>query len=113
MDDGGNQKGAREADETFFTAHDLTARERILIHLLNYIHLENEYTLPLPVTQPGISGELSIQRPYVSMVLKAMREEGLVVEKTAHITGVQRKRKAYLLTPQGIEAAKLLKERYE
>jgi len=34
-----------------------------------------------------------------------MREQGLLIERQAHVTGVSRKRKAYFLTDDGIKVA--------
>ena len=53
----------------------------------------------------GIANSVAIARSNVPRAISGMREQGLLIERQAHVTGVSRKRKAYFLTDDGIKVA--------
>ncbi len=82
------------------------AKDKILVHLLNYQDIKGEYTQPVEVTQGGLAKRLGLQQSTVSYALQDLVEEGLVTEETRRIEGKRQKRKAYHLTDKGLEKAK-------
>jgi len=66
--------------------------------------------VPQEITQEGIAHHTGTNRAHISMVLKELKEAGIVKEVKCHIKGASRKRLAYFLTPYGLERAKHLKE---
>jgi DNA-binding PadR family transcriptional regulator len=53
--------------------------------------------------QEGIAYSIGIYRTHVPLYLRKLVEEGFVEERLAHIKGVKRRRKVYLLTEKGKE----------
>ena len=53
----------------------------------------------------GIANAVAIARSNVPRAISGLRDQGLLVERQAHVHGVSRKRKAYFLTDSGIIAA--------
>ena len=53
----------------------------------------------------GIANAVAIARSNVPRAISGLRDQGLLVERQAHVQGVSRKRKAYFLTDSGIIAA--------
>lgn len=88
----------------------LTIEERILLHLLDFHHYSKEITVPLEVTQQGISEATLIQRKHVPRSLKAMMNKGFLEETIRHVTGKRQRLRAYFLTDKGRDQALLLKD---
>ncbi|MFA7341597.1 MAG: tetratricopeptide repeat protein [Candidatus Methanomethylophilaceae archaeon] len=88
----------------------LTVAERILLHLSRFIDYENEYDVPLDISQDGISQALRISRAHAAVELKKLKEIGEVTEKLAHVKGGKARRKSYFLTPMGLERSRKLDE---
>ena len=88
----------------------LTVAERILLHLSRFMDYENEYDVPLDISQDGISLALRISRAHAAVELKKLKEAGEVTEKLAHVNGGKARRKSYFLTPMGFERSKKLDE---
>jgi tetratricopeptide (TPR) repeat protein len=53
----------------------------------------------------GIANAVAIARSNVPRAIAGMREQGHLIERQAHVTGVSRKRKAYFLTEEGANIA--------
>ena len=53
----------------------------------------------------GIANAVAIARSNVPRAISGLRDQGLLVERQAHVQGVSRKRKAYFLTDSGIITA--------
>jgi len=86
----------------------LTYREKVLLYLKDYIDLFPEDTLPIDITQKGISEGVDMSRTHVSRVVQGLIEKGYVKEKRASIEGKNRKLKTYFLTQEGLEKSKSL-----
>ncbi|MCD6111009.1 MAG: hypothetical protein J7K08_04960 [Thermoplasmata archaeon] len=90
--------------------YSLTAEERILFHLYDYVQYEDEFEVPPQVTQEGISKGAFIQRKHVPRSLKKLIEKGLVMERLSHVRGARQRLRVYFLTDEGrVEARKIIK----
>ena len=89
----------------------LTAEERILLHLLAYVRRGERFEVPFEMTQQGIALAVSVRRSHVSAVLAEMEKHGLLTKRMAHVEAGGRRRKAYVLTPLGAQAAEALRTR--
>lgn len=87
----------------------LTSKERILIYLYDFLHLEDRYEMPPDVTQESIAYGCNVQRKHLSQYLGNLIEDGLVTEQKAHIRGMRQRMNAYYLTPGGLEKTKELR----
>jgi len=86
----------------------LTVGDKILILLLNYTRYRGELQTPIDVTQDGIANNLGIIRSAVPRAVGSLINRSFVEENLAHIDGLTRRRKVYMLTDEGIMAAKEL-----
>ncbi len=87
-----------------------TAEERILVQLLGQVRYEDDYEVPIDVTQYGIGRAIGSGQDYVSRALKRMRTKDLVNEKQARVRGLRERRKVYFLTREGIEKAQQVEQ---
>jgi len=76
-------------------------QERILLHLLDYSDYKNSVEVPFSLSQMGIANAVAIARSNVPRAIAGLKDQGLLVERQAHVKGVSRKRKAYFLTESG------------
>ncbi|MBQ8180214.1 MAG: hypothetical protein IJ026_07250 [Candidatus Methanomethylophilaceae archaeon] len=83
----------------------LTLRNRVLIHLNGYNHIEHciRFGAPYEITQDGVGMELGISRSYASLILGRMEQNGIVETGLSTIrgSGSKLKRKIYFLTVKG------------
>ncbi len=91
----------------------LTVEERLLLHLSRFGGMFNEFEAPAGITQPGIADAIDVRRSHVSHATKRLKEKGLIIERMAHIRGQPRRRKVYLLTPEGQEHVQQLRKKFE
>ncbi len=90
----------------------LTARERILLYLLNYSSKEIEdYVSPRALTQDGIGEAIGLGRNNVPREMKKLLEMRLVAQKKARVNGFRNRRSVYFLTPLGIQEAKKIRDK--
>ncbi len=90
----------------------LTARDRILLYLLNYSSKEIEdYISPKALTQDGIGEAIGLGRNNVPREMKKLLEGGLVAQKKARVNGFRNRRSVYFLTSEGILEAKRIRDR--
>ena len=87
-------------------------QERILLHLRDFYEFSESIEVPFSISQMGIANAVSIARSNVPRAIGGLKDEGLLVERQAHIAGVSRKRKAYFLTDAGMESADRVFEEY-
>ena len=80
-------------------------QERILLHLRDYVDHADKVEVPFALSQMGIANAVSIARSNVPRAISGLREQGYLIERQAHVTGVSRKRKAYFLTDDGAKLA--------
>ncbi|HKZ64479.1 MAG TPA: tetratricopeptide repeat protein [Thermoplasmata archaeon] len=89
----------------------LTAEERILLHLLTYVRRSERFEVPFEMTQQGIALAVGVRRSHVSAVLGEMEGRSLITKRMAHVEAGGRRRKVYVLTPVGAQAAEALRTR--
>ncbi len=87
-----------------------TAKEKVLVHLLDHYGNEEGYALPVEITQEGIANSLGLKQNTVSYAVRNLVKEGLLREETRRIKDKKQKRKAYFLTDNGFEKAKKTRE---
>ena len=80
-------------------------QERILLHLRDYSDYFEAVEVPFALSQMGIANAVAIARSNVPRAIAGLKDQGLLIERQAHVTGVSRKRKAYFLTEAGIVLA--------
>ena len=80
-------------------------QERILLHLLDYSDFKSSVEVPFALSQMGIANAVAIARSNVPRAIAGLKDEGLLIERQAHVSGVSRKRKAYFLTDSGINVS--------
>ncbi|MGB1492807.1 MAG: hypothetical protein ACPG8X_05720, partial [Candidatus Poseidoniaceae archaeon] len=80
-------------------------QEKVLLHLLDYADFKEKVEVPFALSQMGIANAVAIARSNVPRAISGLRDQGLLVERQAHVQGVSRKRKAYFLTDAGVIAA--------
>jgi hypothetical protein len=83
----------------------LTSKERILLYLSDFNHMEERYELPSDVTQETISYCTGVQRKHLSKYLDDLMKENLIVERKAHIQGMKQRMNGYYLTTSGYSKA--------
>lgn len=79
----------------------LTVGERIILHLAQYSRFQEDFDVPMDVSQDGIAAALRISRAHAAIELKKLKESEGVSERLAHIRRGKTKRKVYFLTPKG------------
>ena len=77
-------------------------QERILLHLSDYSDFINSVEVPFALSQMGIANAVAIARSNVPRAITGLKDQGLLIERQAHVNGVTRKRKAYFLTESGM-----------
>ncbi|MFW6040923.1 MAG: helix-turn-helix domain-containing protein, partial [Thermoplasmatota archaeon] len=82
--------------------HSLTYKEIVILHLRDFLDINEEITSPPDITQKGIANKVGMSRTHVSRVMKELTEEGLVFEKLSNIENKNRKMKIYRLTNKGV-----------
>ncbi|RJU93396.1 MAG: hypothetical protein DWC03_04990 [Candidatus Poseidoniales archaeon] len=80
-------------------------QERILLHLLDYSDYKDSIEVPFALSQMGIANAVAIARSNVPRAIAGLKDQGILVERQAHVKGVSRKRKAYFLTDSGVGLA--------
>ncbi|MGA1819756.1 MAG: hypothetical protein ACMUHU_01980 [Thermoplasmatota archaeon] len=81
----------------------VTVENRILLLLLDHVRDQDSYSVPEAVSQGGMSEILSIRQNNLSRELQSLTSRNLLLSRSAHITGHQRRRKVYFLSQKGIE----------
>ena len=82
-----------------------SVQERILLHLFDYADFKSSIEVPFALSQMGIANAVAIARSNVPRAIGGLKDDGLLIERQAHVKGVSRKRKAYFLTDIGIKLA--------
>jgi hypothetical protein len=87
----------------------MTSKDRILLHLSDFSHMEDRYELPVELIQERIAFSTGVQRKHLSQYLNDLMEEGLVTERKAHIQGMKQRMNGYYLTASGYAKAMTLR----
>ena len=80
-------------------------QERILLHLLDYSDFKDSIEVPFALSQMGIANAVAIARSNVPRAIAGLKDQGVLIERQAHVKGVSRKRKSYFLTDAGVTLA--------
>jgi ATP/maltotriose-dependent transcriptional regulator MalT len=80
-------------------------QERILLHLSDFSDFMTSVEVPFALSQMGIANAVAIARSNVPRAIAGLKDQGLLIERQAHVQGVSRKRKAYFLTDTGMVLA--------
>ena len=89
----------------------LTAKERILLHLLECGRSAEEAEVSQDLAQEGVARGAGIELRHLAQFIHPLIEEDLVRERRAHVTGIRQRRKVYSLTPSGRVLAIRLREK--
>ena len=89
----------------------LTSKDRILLYLSDFLHVEDRYELPADLTQQSIAYGTGVQRKHLSQYLDDLIEDGLIVERKAHIQGMRQRMNGYYLTANGFARASAMRAR--
>ena len=88
----------------------LTAKERILLHLLDLSKYAEAVEVPPALTQEGVAQASWIDPRHLAQYVRPLVKEGLVRERTAHVKGIRQRRKVYDLADAGKLSAIRLRE---
>jgi AAA+ ATPase superfamily predicted ATPase len=91
----------------------LSVRDRVMLHLAGYPDMDDLYEVPQVLGQAGIANTINARQNMVSYALKALKDEGYVLEKTAHFKGIKSKKKAYFPTEGGLIFARSIEKEME
>jgi hypothetical protein len=89
----------------------LTSKERILLYLTDFRDVENRFELPADLTQQSIAYGTGIQRKHLSQYLSDLIDEGLVMDRKAHIQGMKQRMNGYYLSANGYSKGMSLRKR--
>jgi len=79
----------------------LTAKERAVLHLLEYQKYTDSVEVPPEMTQEGIAHAAGFDVAHFSEYVRPLVPEGAVRERQAHVKGIRQRRKVYELTESG------------
>jgi len=88
----------------------LTAKERVLLHLLDFARHAESVEVPPEMAQEGVAGAVGIELRHLTQYIRPLEAEGLVRERRAHISGARQRRIVYDLTDTGRRAAMRLRD---
>lgn len=89
----------------------LTAKERILLHLLESAQPTDEVEVSAASTQEGVARGAGIELRHLIQFVRPLIRDGLVHERTGHVTGKRQRMKVYGLTSAGHTSAIRLREK--
>jgi len=79
-----------------------TLGSRALVYLRGFLNVQDNYVMPLEVTQKGIASALWTTQPIISKELKRLLDSGSVRSRKVRVRNLKRKGKTYHLTERGI-----------
>ncbi len=83
----------------------LAVKDRILLHLLEFVKNADDPRAPQEMTGEGIARATWIDVRHVPQNVRPLLRDGLVAERSCHVQGGTRRRKTYCLTDPGRRAA--------
>lgn len=89
----------------------LSAQDRILLHLLDFVRFEDETEVPYGVSQSGLADRTGVMRSHIPRAVKRLIAQGALRERVSRVRGGGRSRRVYFLTWEGQLAARELRER--
>lgn len=87
----------------------LTFQEKVMLHLLEYVNLNEQFEYPEEITQKGVANAVCIQRKHIPRILKKLISNGLAREERGHVKGHAQRMKIYFLTWKGTEKAQKIR----
>ena len=75
----------------------LAAKERILLHLLDYAKFAEAVQVPHEMAQDRIASRAGIDLRHFSQYVRPLVREGTIRERLAHVEGQDQRRKVYEL----------------
>lgn len=90
-----------------------STRDRILLHLLDFVGHEDQFQQPDDLTQFGIAEAIALGRSTVSKAIRRLAKDRLVRGMRAHVPSGKLRRTVYLLTPAGVAEANRRKREVE
>ena len=91
--------------QTHITEAMLTLEKKILLDLLRFQARKDDFEVTVDVSQEGIGKLFGVRQSSVSRVLAKMLKTGLLVERTAYVSGSKQKRRVYFLSFKGAQYA--------
>jgi DNA-binding PadR family transcriptional regulator len=89
----------------------LTSKDRVLLHLKDYMQYRGDREYPAALTQKGISEMTGLRLSHVPRTLKGLVSEEFIDESKAHVKGEKRRYKVYMLTGKGVtEAGRIIRD---
>ena len=80
----------------------LTVSDRVMLHMSRFGNIQfDEFGMPYELTEDGIGSCIGKSRAHVSIELKNLQRKGLVEWRNAHVNGVSKMRKTFILTVSG------------
>lgn len=89
----------------------LTAKERILLHLLDHVGHAEALEVPAAMTQDGLAAAAWVDLRHLAQYVRPLVREGQIRERMAHVRGSRQRRKVYDLSDAGRLAAIRLRDR--
>ena len=89
----------------------LTVKERILLHLLESTHPTDDPEVSPALAQEGVTRGAGIERRHLAQFVRPLMEDGLVLERLGHVSGIRQRRKVYELTALGRTEASRLRQK--
>lgn len=83
----------------------LTAKERVMLHLVRHARFADELEVPADLTQEGIAMAAWIDQRHFAQYVGPLERDGLVRERTAHVRNGHQRRRIYELTDAGRRVA--------
>ena len=90
----------------------LTVSDRVMLHMSRFGGIQfDEFGMPYELTEDGIGSCIGKSRAHVSIELKNLQKKGLVEWRNAHVNGVSKVRKTFLLTVSGYAMLESIKQK--
>ena len=84
----------------------LTVKEKTLLHLFDFFPPSESFEKPFALTQEGIASAVGIMRSAVPRAMKELIGDEMVESTLAHVKGLKRRRKCYILSQKGYRATR-------
>ncbi|MFW6038308.1 MAG: tetratricopeptide repeat protein [Candidatus Saliniplasma sp.] len=90
-----------------------TAKDKVIVHLLEYYDKQDKYPQPAEITQEGIAKSIGSKQNTVSYAVRNLVKEDILDERTTRVEGKKQRRKGYFLSDKGVEKARKKKQEME
>ncbi|WP_455392790.1 tetratricopeptide repeat protein [[Eubacterium] cellulosolvens] len=83
----------------------IPVQKQILLYLADFVKYKEAFEVDNAITQQGIAEVIGIRIEHVSRALKTLIDDGYLSVRSAHIQGINRKKKAFFSTEKGLKQA--------